>query len=111
MKYIITESRLESIIFKYLDSRLDGIKKKKGKYIDTVFAYPGEKYGIIGHNFTDDLYILTYLIKDVMSMFSVDVGTARHFFGKYFESKYNLRVERTQVVPYSVWAEFLVKKP
>jgi hypothetical protein len=46
-----------------------------------------------------------------MSMFSVDVGTARHFYWKYFESKYNLKVERTQVVPYSVWAEFLVKKP
>ena len=110
MKYIITESRLESLIFKYLDSRLDGIKKKKGKYLDTVFAFPGEEHGVIAHNFTDDLYIFTDLVKDVMTMFSVDVGTARHFFGKYFESKYNLRVERTPVIPYRTWAEFKIKK-
>jgi hypothetical protein len=43
-------------------------------------------------------------------MFSVDVDTARDFFGKYFESKYNLRVERTPVIPYSTWAEFKIKK-
>ena len=110
MKYIITESRLESLVFKYLDSRLKGIKKKKGKYVDTVFVFPGEEHGVIGHNFTDDLYIFTDLVKDVMTMFSVDVGTARHFFGKYFEIKYNLRVERTPVIPYRTWAEFKIKK-
>jgi len=110
MKYIITESRLESIVFKYLDSRLKGIKKKKGKYLDTVFVFPGEEHGVIAHNFTYDLYIFTDLVKDVMTMFSVDVDTARDFFGKYFESKYNLRVERTPVIPYSTWAEFKIKK-
>ena len=88
MKYIITESRLESLVFKYLDTRFKGIKKKKGKYLDTVFAFPGEEHGVIAHNFTDDLYIFTDLVKDVMTMFSVDVDTAREFFVKikdYFE--------------------------
>jgi hypothetical protein len=111
MRYIITESRLESLVFKYLDTKLKGIKKKKGRYLDTVFVFPGEEHGVIAHNFTDDLYILTDLVKDVMTMFSVDVDTARDFFGKYFESKYNLRVERTPVIPYSTWAEFKIKKP
>ena len=138
MKYIITESRFESLVFNYLDSKLAGTEPMKGKYSDIVFGVPGETMGLMGienpdwHGDPDwsgtlyidsELYtdiILMFsldwertfdLIKDVMSMFSVDVGTARHFYGKYFESKYNLRVERTQVVPYSVWAEFLVKKP
>jgi len=110
MKYIITESRLESLVFKYLDTKLKGIKKKKGRYLDTVFAFPGEEHGVIAHNFTDDLYIFTDLVKDVMTMFSVDVDTARDFFGKYFESKYNLRVDRTPVIPYNTWAEFKIKK-
>jgi hypothetical protein len=111
MRYIITESRLEKVVFKYLDTKLKGIKKKKGRYLDTVFVFPGEEHGVIAHNFTDDLYILTDLVKDVMTMFSVDVDTARGFFGKYFESKYNLRVDRTPVIPYSNWAEFKLKKP
>jgi len=29
MKYIISESRLDNVIFKYLDSKLDGIELKK----------------------------------------------------------------------------------
>jgi hypothetical protein len=110
MRYIITESRLESIVFKYLDRRLKGIKKKRGKYLDTVFAFPGEEHGVISHNFTSDLYIFTDLVKDVMFMFSIDEDTARDFFGKYFESKYNLRVDRTPVIPYKDWAEFKIKK-
>jgi hypothetical protein len=29
MRYIITESRLDNVIFKYLDGKLDGIELKK----------------------------------------------------------------------------------
>jgi hypothetical protein len=35
MKYIITENRLNNLIFKYLDVKLDGIEGKKGNYYDS----------------------------------------------------------------------------
>lgn len=40
MKYIITESRFESLIFNYLDSKLDDIELVKGKSSDIVFISP-----------------------------------------------------------------------
>ena len=115
MKYIITESRLENVIFKYLDRKLDGMKLKKGKYVNTVFAFPGQKYGLIGYlNFSGqsgDLYIFVDLRNDIMSIFSMEKDDAMEAIKNYTENRYNFNVSYTHVAPYIPWAELMVKKP
>ena len=115
MKYIITESRLENVIFKYLDRKLDGMKLKKGKYVDSVLAFPGQRYGLIGYlNFSGqsgDLYVFVDLRNDIMSIFSMEKDDAMEAIKSYTENRYNFNVNYTHVAPYIPWAELMVKKP
>lgn len=115
MKYIITESRLENVIFKYLDRKLNGIKLKKGKYVNNVLAFDGQEYGLIGYlNFSGqsgDLYIFVDLRNDIMSIFSMKKDDAMEVIKNYVENKYNFNVSYTHVAPYIPWAELQVKKP
>jgi hypothetical protein len=98
MKYIITESRFESIVFNYLDSKLDGTEPMKGKYSDIVFGVPGETMGLIGiENNTDwykTLYIDSELFKDIKLMFSLSNGSTLDLIKKYVNSRYNLKIDR-----------------
>jgi hypothetical protein len=48
MKYIITESKLDKVIFKYLDMKLNGIEKRNGTYTDIIFVFPNNEYGLLG---------------------------------------------------------------
>jgi hypothetical protein len=96
MKYIITESRFESLIFKYLDSKLDGIETMKGKYSDIVFGFPGETMGVMGLENPDwysILYIDSELFKEIKLMFSLDSGSTLDLIKKYVESRYNLKID------------------
>lgn len=96
MKYIITEGRLESLIFKYLDSRLEGTEPMKGKYSDIVFGVPGETMGLIGIENPDwysTLYIDSELLKDIRLMFSLSNGSTLDLIKKYAKSRYNLKID------------------
>jgi hypothetical protein len=102
MKYIITESRLEKLIFKYLDSKLDGTEPMKGKYSDIVFGFPGETMGIMGienpdwhgdPDWNSTLYIDSELYKDIILMFSLDWESTFDLIKKYVESRYNLEID------------------
>ena len=96
MKYIITESRLENLIFKYLDNKLDGTEPMKGKYSDIVFGVPGETMGLIGIENPDwysTLYIDSELLKDIRLMFSLSNGSTLDLIKKYAKSRYNLKID------------------
>ena len=96
MKYIITESRLESLVFKYLDSRLEGTEPMKGKYSDIVFGVPGETMGLIGvenPGWYNTLYIDSELFNDINLMFSLDWESTFDLIKKYVESRYNLEID------------------
>jgi hypothetical protein len=98
MKYIITESRLENIIFKYLDSKLDGIELMKGKFSDIVFAFPDEKVGLFAVRKYDkkgDNYLHIYLpfFDEIQTMFSMKEGDVLEIIGKYLESRYNMKLD------------------
>ena len=95
MKYIITESRFESIVFNYLDSRLEGTEPMKGKYSDIVFGVPGETMGLIGIENPDwysTLYIDSELLKGITLMFSLEWENTFDIIKKYVESRYNLKI-------------------
>jgi len=96
MKYIITESRLENIIFKYLDDKLNGFEWKKGKYSDIVLALPGEEYGLIGWEKPGKLYVYWEIVDEIKLMFSMLKSESLDVIGRYVESRYNLKVNRTR---------------
>jgi hypothetical protein len=98
MKYIITESRLENLIFKYLDEKLKGTDIKKGKFSDFVFAVPGKDVGLLAINKyhkKGDNYLHIYLpfFDEVQTMFSMKEGDVLEVIGKYLESRYNMKVD------------------
>jgi hypothetical protein len=96
MKYIITESRFESLIFNYLDSKLDGTEPMKGKYSDIVFGFPGETMGIMGvenPGWYNTLYIDSELFKEINLMFSLDWESTFDLIRKYAKSRYNLKID------------------
>ena len=96
IKYIISESRLENIIFKYLDDKLNGFEWRKGKYLDIVFAFPGEGYGLMGWEKSEALYVYWEFIDEIKLMFSVQESESLDVIGRYVESRYNLKVNHTE---------------
>jgi hypothetical protein len=96
MKYIITESRFENLIFKYLDNKLEGVETMKGRHSDIVFAFPGETMGVMGVDNPDwysTLYIDSDLLKDITLLFSLDWENTFDIIKKYVGSRYNLKID------------------
>jgi hypothetical protein len=92
MKYIITESRLENLIFKYLDNKLDGTEPMKGKYSDIVFGFPGETMGVMGVEEPYGLFIDSELFMEIKLMFSMDTRDVFDLIRGYVKSRYNLSI-------------------
>jgi len=105
MKYIITERRLDKVIFRYLDNMLNGIELKKGKYSDIVLSFPGEEYGLIGWKTPNQLFTYYEIVWKVKTMFSMDEFDALDAIGRYVESRYNLEVnyDRSKFLPSNEW--------
>jgi hypothetical protein len=98
MKYVITESKLERVIFKYLDMKLDGIEKRKGIFIDTVFGFPNEKYGVLGWEESGILEINYELINEIENLFGYELPETLNIIVRYVEDRYNLEVKDTDIV-------------
>jgi hypothetical protein len=96
MKYIISESRLDNVIFKYLDSTFENIEIKKGKYSDIVFAFHDQEYGLMGWIGKKSNQLFTYyeIVNEVKTMFSMGNSDALDVIGRYVESRYNLKVNK-----------------
>jgi len=103
MKYIISESRLDNVIFRYLDSKLDGIELKKDIKNSIIFVFPGEESGLmrwLGKKSRGQLLTYYEIVDEVETMFSMDESDALDLIGRYVESKYNLKVNKNS----KVWA-------
>ena len=101
MKYIISESRLDNVIFKYLDSKLDGIELKKDIKNSIIFVFPGEESGLMrwmGKNSRGQLLTYYEIVDEVETMFSMDESDALDLIGRYVESRYNLNVNKNSKV-------------
>jgi hypothetical protein len=95
MKYIITENRLNNLIFKFLDVKLDGIEEKKGKFYDIVFAFPGNEHGIMGWEKSEVLYVFNKLRDEISNYFGLEKDDSLRVIGKWVEDRYNLKVMNT----------------
>jgi hypothetical protein len=107
MKYIITENKLNNIILKYLDTKLDGIEQKKGKYLDFIFAFPNGGNGVLGWKKSGDLFINDELIMEISNFFGIKNDNTLWIISKWFEDKYNLKVMNTSRVKW--WSRVLIE--
>ena len=101
MKYIITESRLNDIVFKYLDTTLSAIEKRKGHFKDVVFAFPDEEYAVMGwENDSKSLYIHNRISDSIQPLFGLDKIAALDIIAMYVEDRYNLRVDNIKEIDF-----------
>jgi len=101
MKYIITESILNRMIFHYLDLNLKGLKKRKPKYYEgIILTYPDKEHGILGWENDGTLYIYNELIEETSSVFGLDYYNSKFVIGRWFSDRYQLEVVETDSFVY-----------
>jgi hypothetical protein len=92
MKYLITESQLNRIIFKYLDNQ-DFIQFDKDDNIYFVNS-EGDEYAQI--RYEKDYkwcYIFYELMEDICSLFSMGEDDSKEIIGKWVENTLQMEVE------------------
>ena len=94
MKYLITESQFDKVIFRYLNNQ-DLIQINKGNKI--YFAYSeNDEYAQIRFDKDDGwCYINFDLIKEISSFFSLQESDSEKIIGKWVENTLQMRVTKT----------------
>jgi hypothetical protein len=91
MKYKITDSQLESVIFLYLDNQ-DFIKIERENSIYFVNS-EGDKYAQIRYDKSDGwCYIYYELINEISSFFSLEKTDSKEVIGRWVENTLQMRV-------------------
>ncbi len=99
MKYLITESQLGNIIFKYLDSQKFFTLKVDGD----IYFWPSEvhwrnnlSYTIIAfHSKSEDLYVSSDLITEISSFFSISLEDSLTMVKKWVEYNYDIEISKS----------------
>ena len=94
MKYKITDSKLDSVIFLYLDNQ-DFIQIEKGNNI-YFFNSEGDEYAQIRYD-KDDGWCGIYdrLINEISSFFSLEESDSEKVIGRWVENTLQMRVTDT----------------
>jgi len=96
MKYIIPESKLDKIVFRYLDNILKNLEKRKPKYFKGyVFAYPNEEFGILGWDTDGTLYIYEELIDEISNGFGLNRNDSKSIISRWASDRLQLEVKNT----------------
>jgi len=91
MKYIIPQDKIDNIVFKYLDTTLKGLEKRKAEYFEgIVFAYPNEEFGILGLENDGNLYIYYELIDKISSGFGLNKSDCQTMIGRWVSDRFQL---------------------
>ena len=94
MKYLITESKLEKVIFRYLDNQ-DFIQIEKGNRIYFVNS-EGDESAQIRFNKKDGwCYIYWELVEEISSFFSLSESDSEQVIGRWVEDTLQMRVTNT----------------
>ena len=101
MKYLITESQLDKVIFKYLDNQ-DFIQIEKGDRIYFVNS-EGDRYAQIRFD-KDDGWCLIYskLVQEISAFFSMQKSDSEQVIGRWVENTLQMKVTNTQIGLYDV---------
>lgn len=91
MKFIITESKLENIVFKYLDNLdLNPTKRAQSIYFLTV-----DETALIKYDMTDyECRVSNKLFDEISSFFSLDRELTLGFIKNWVESNYYLDISK-----------------
>ena len=94
MKYLITESRFDKVIFKYLDNQdFIKIEKKNGIYFVNS---EGDEYAQIRFDKKDGWCYIDYdLIEEISSFFSLQRSDSKQVIGKWVENTLQMKVTNT----------------
>jgi hypothetical protein len=104
MESLIVQNRLIDILFKYLDMKLDGVEKRRGKGGDIVFVFPDETYGVLGLIKPGTLIISRVISEEIQNMFGLRLTDTVNVIGMYVVNRYNLEVIHTlESMQYSVY--------
>ena len=96
MKYLITESQIDKVIFRYLNHQ-DFIQIVKGNRIYFVNS-DDDKYAQIRYDEDDGwCFIHTNLVKEISSFFSLGLSGSEEFIGRWVENTLQMKVTE----PYS----------
>jgi len=94
MKYLITESQLDRVIFRYLNSQ-DLIQIETDERIYFVNS-EGDKYAQIRYDKDNGwCYIYYELINEISSFFSLDEFDSEQVVGRWVENTLKMRVTNT----------------
>jgi len=94
MKYLITESQIDKVIFKYLDNQ-DFIQIKKGDKIYFVNS-ESDKYGQIRYDKSDGWCGIYYeLIDEISAFFSMEESDSESVIGRWVENTLQMKVTST----------------
>ena len=94
MKYLITESQLGKVIFKFLDNQ-KFVKIKKGRNLFFTYSHDDD-WGVIKYD-NHLLIINKDLTLEVMSFFSIDQDDAEILIRDWVSSKINIDIPIWQV--------------
>ena len=94
MKYLITESQFDKVIFRYIDNQ-DFIRIEKGNRIYFVNS-EGDEYAQIKYNKNDGwCFISIDLIKEISSFFSLELTDSKEVIGRWVENTLQMKVTDT----------------
>ena len=94
MKYLITESQLDNIIFKYLDNQ-DFIQIEKNDKVYFVNS-EGDEYAQIRYDKDDGWCVIGYkLIDEISSFFSIQESDSKKVIGRWVENTLQMKVTNT----------------
>ena len=95
MKYLITESQFDKVIFKYLDNQ-DFIRIDKGERIYFVNS-EGDEYAQIRFDKKNGFcYIYYKLINEISMFFSMEESDSKQVIGRWVENTLQMRATNTK---------------
>ena len=97
MKYLITESKLDKVIFKYLDNQ-DFIKIEKGNRIYFINS-EDEEYAKIRYDKNDGwCYIYYVLVTEISNFFSLEYSDSEEVISRWVENTLQMKVTNTNYI-------------
>jgi len=96
MKYLITESQFDKVVFKYLDNQ-DFIQFEKNNSIYFVNS-EGDEYGQIKYDKDDGWCLIYYgLVKEISTFFSMQDSDSESLIGRWVEHTLQIKVTNTNI--------------
>ena len=102
MKYLITESQIDNIIFQYLDNQ-DFIQFERNDSIYFVNS-EGERYPQIRYDKDDNWCVIYYgLVKEISTFFSMKGSDSESLIGRWVEHTLQMKVTKTFKTSYGLY--------